>query len=457
LKNLLKIPGGIMAQSNSIGKKVLILGAGLVTRPIVAYLLDHKINVTVASRTVSKAQNLINGHSLGRALAFNINDSHALEKLVSEHDLTVSLLPANYHVEVAKACIKHKKDMVTSSYVSPAMKSLHEDAQNAGIIILNELGLDPGIDHMSAMRIINDVKAKGGRVTSFCSYCGGLPAPEANDNPWGYKFSWAPRGVLVAATNAAKYQREGQLIDVAPRDLFLHKGELTIDGIDVESYPNRDSMGYISLYGLEGVKTMFRATLRYPSHCDAWYKLVNSGFLDLSRDLDVKGGTCKDFAGLVLNCDPSLAREELIKKFSITQDDPFIKRLDFIGLFSDAPLRLKSGPALDILADILMEKLVYKENERDMCILYHEFIAQYKDHKDKITSTLVDYGIPGGDSSMARGVSLPPAVGVRLILEGKINLKGVQIPVEPQIYEPVLNELESLDIICREESFRIRE
>lgn len=444
-----------MAESTAAGKKVLIFGAGLVTRPIVAYLLDHKINVTVASRTVSKAEKLIKGHALGKAVAFNISDKKALYELVGQHDLTVSLLPANFHVEVAKACIDLKKQMVTSSYVSPAMKELNQKAIDAGIIILNELGLDPGIDHMSAMRIINDVKANGGRVTSFSSYCGGLPAPEANDNPWGYKFSWAPRGVLVAATNAAKYLKNGEIVEVKPSELFLHKDEHTIDGMDVESYPNRNSMNYIDIYGLQGVKTMYRATLRYATHCDAWYKLVQSGFLDLSKNLDVKGKTYKEFAGMVMECAPEQARNEVLKKFNIDDNDPFIKRLDFIGLFSDMKFEIDNGPALDILSDIINRKLVYKDKERDMCILYHEFIAEYADHKDKITSTLVDFGIPGGDSSMARGVSLPPAIGVRLILEGKIDLKGVQIPVDPKIYEPILSELETLDIICKEKVVKL--
>lgn len=432
--------------------KVLILGAGLVTRPIVRYLLDNGFNVTVATRTVSKAEALVGGRPGGTALAFDIDDETALSKLTLAHDLTVSLLPATHHVKVARACLAAGRHLVTTSYVSEEMRSLDSEVVAKGLLFLNELGLDPGIDHMSAMKVIHEVREKGGKVVEFSSYCGGLPAPEANDNPWGYKFSWAPRGVLIAATNGARYLKGGKLVDVAGKDLFKHSETLEVAGMRFEAYPNRNSMGYIDLYGLHSLKTMFRATLRNPGHCSAWLKLVSSGLLGLDREMELKGVSRREFLGRVLGCSAGEVESTLMNRFNVQKDDPFMLRLDFIGLFSDAPVGMDRAVPLDAMAHMMSEAMIYKNGERDMCVLHHSFTAEYPNRvREMITSTLVDFGIPHGDTSMSRGVSLPPAVAVKLILNGKIDLKGVRIPVDREIYVPILRELEELGIKMTEE------
>ena len=433
--------------------KVLILGAGLVTRPAVHYLLKKGYHVTVASRTVSKAENLVQGFQNGKALALLADDNNALEALVKDHDLTVSLLPYSYHVQIAKLCLKHKKHLVTTSYVSKAMKELDSEAKKVGVLLLNEIGLDPGIDHMSAMRIIHNVKENGGKVTSFRSWCGGLPAPDANDNPWGYKFSWSPRGVVMAGKNASRYQEKGKLIEIPGPDLFAHHWVIDVEDKEVgllEGYPNRDCMGYIELYGLEGISTMFRGTLRYEGWCDSMKKLVDIGYLD-ETEINTKGMTYGGFLDKLINDGKTGDRKKrLAAKLGVSVEHNIINRWEWLGLLSDDPINHDKRCPLDILADKLLEKLQYKSGERDLIVLFHEFGAEYPNKKERITSTLIGYGIPNGDTAMARTVSLPAAVAIRLVFENKIKVNGVYIPNIPEIYNPVLDELETLDIICKE-------
>jgi saccharopine dehydrogenase (NADP+, L-glutamate forming) len=245
-------------------KTVLVLGAGLVTRPHVRYLLDiPDFEVIVASRTVSKAKALVDGHPRGKAVALNVDDQAALEDLIRQADLSVSMLPYVYHPTVAALCVKHGKQMVTTSYVKDAMMALDSAAKKAGVILLNEIGVDPGIDHMSAMKVIHGVEAKGGKIASFMSWCGGLPAPEASDNPFGYKFSWSPKGVLLAGRNPARFQRHGQVVEVPGEELFDHYWPVQINGLgEFEGYPNRDSLPYAKTYNIQPTDWMFRGTLR---------------------------------------------------------------------------------------------------------------------------------------------------------------------------------------------------
>ncbi len=432
-------------------KKVLILGAGLVTKPAVEYLSKAGYAVTVASRTLSKAEALIEGLPDTRAVRFTIDDGQLLDQLVAETDLAISLLPATHHPAVAEMCLRHGKPMVTTSYVSPAMKALDKEASRKGVLLLNELGLDPGIDHMSAMRIIHKVQDEGGRVVSFKSYCGGLPAPEANTNPWGYKFSWSPRGVVIAGTNSARYLENGKEIDIPGEELFAHHWPVEVPGAGTfEAYPNRDSLGYIQLYRLKGVETMLRGTLRYPGWCDCWKALVDLGMLSLEERSDLKGKTYRQLlASLVPGGKPETLEEDLARHLGLDPNGDVLSRWKWLGLLSDEPVP-EEPTLLDVLAHRLQEKLQYEEGERDMIVLHHEFVADFGGKRKKITSTMVDYGIPHGHSAMARTVSLPAAVGTKLILEGKIPLAGVRIPVEKVIYEPVLDELETMDIRCTE-------
>lgn len=428
-------------------KKVLVLGAGLVARPLVEYLLfEGGFKVKVASRTVSKAKDLIGTHPNGEALTLDVTNEKALETQIPEADLTVSLVPYTHHVTVANVCIKHRKPMVTTSYVSEAMRALDGKAKEAGVILLNEIGVDPGIDHMSAMKIIHEIQNNGGKVTSFYSYCGGLPAPEANTNPFGYKFSWSPRGVVLAARNNARYLKDDKIIEIPGKDLFDHHWNINVENLgDFEAYPNRDSLEYIELYGLKGISSMYRGTLRNIGWCKTWKKIADLGFLDDEKKYDFGKMTYAQFLEKLIGQSSDL-KESLSKKLNLDTNDDVIKRIEWLGLLDDKTPSLKEGSALDLLVSLLMEKLQYAKGERDMVIMRHEFIGEYKDRKEKTTSTLVDYGVPNGDSSMSRTVGLPAAIGARLILQGKINLKGVHIPVLPEVYEPVMAELEKKGI-----------
>ncbi len=432
-----------------MAKKVTIFGAGLVVKPMVDYLAKHGFDVTVASRTLSKAEKLAAPHQNVTAKQFNSQDQKAMDAFVEGSDLVVSLLPATMHVQVAKTCIKYKTDMVTASYISPEMRQLDEQAKEAGIIILNEIGVDPGIDHMSAMRVFHKVEKEGGKIVSFMSYCGGLPAPEANTNPLGYKFSWAPKGVLKAAGNSAKYLKDGKIIEVDGKDLLSHYWFVDVEGYaTLEAYPNRNSLGYIDLYNLKDIKTMYRGTLRNISHCDTWYALSQLGFFTEGEVFDNLSGTVRDFiAEKILKQDKNIDLKKYLAEYlKIAESSVILKKFDWLGFFDDTPIPIKKGASIDVLTALMLERMSYKEGERDLLVLHHEFVAEYPDRKQNITSTMIDYGIPNGDTSMARTVSLPAAIGVRMILEGIIKSKGVQMPITPDIYNPVLDELDNMGI-----------
>ncbi len=434
-------------------KKVLILGAGLVARPLVRYLLEKPdIEVVVASRTVSKAIKLIDNHPDGVAKELNLKNEEGLKEEISKADLVISMVPYSFHPKVAKYCIDFKKHMVTTSYVSEVMKSLDAEAKKAGILILNEVGLDPGIDHMEAMRIIHEVEEKGGEITSFISYCGGLPAPEANTNPFGYKFSWSPIGVLLAGKNSAQYLKGGQQVFIPSEKLFENYSIIPIEGLgDFEGYPNRNSLPYIDLYNIQSTKTMLRGTLRNLGWCDTLKKIVELGLLD-EEEKNWSGLTYAEFTrGWLNEPEETDLKKALALHLNLREDSDVIRRLEWLGLLSDDALPIEKGSALDILGAKMLEKLQYEKGERDMIILQHSFEASYPDGKEeKVTSTLIDFGIPDGDSSMARTVGLPPAIGTKLILEGKIKERGVHIPVSPDIYIPILEELKHLDISFKE-------
>ena len=433
-------------------KKVLVLGAGLVARPLVRHLIEKGYALTCASRTVAKAEKLIEGHPNGKALELNLKDEAKLVELIRGHDLSVSLVPFAFHPVVARICIESRKQMVTTSYVSEEMRKLDGPAREAGVTILNEIGVDPGIDHMSAMRIIDAVREKGGRIVSFKSYCGGLPAPEANDNPFGYKFSWAPRGVLLASRNGGQYLSGGRKVVVKPERLFRDMHVLQVPGFgDFEAYPNRDSIEYIDVYGLQGIETIFRGTLRNMGWCDTLYNFRKIGLLEL-EEVDVKGKTYADMVRELLRAG---AEEDLrfatARKMGIPADGLPAWNLHWLGMFSDRKFEVESISPLDAMGDLLYARLAYAPGERDLIVLFHDFIAAYPDgKKERITSQMIDFGIPHGDSSMSRTVSLPAAIGVRLILEGRIRTPGVLRPVTKEIYDPVLDELESLKIKCEE-------
>ena len=439
-------------------KKVLVLGAGLVTRPLVRYLLNQPdFRVTVASRTVKKAEALVDGHPSGTTLTLLAKDTDKLAELVKEHDLAISLLPAPLHPVVADLCVKHRKHMVTTSYVSPTMKALDGPARDAGVMILNEIGVDPGIDHMSAMRIIDDVRERGGKVTSFRSYCGGLPAPDCNDNPFGYKFSWSPRAVCTAGKNSGRFRENGKIVDIPGPELFLHTHPVQVEGLgELEAYTNRDSLGYIELYGLEGIDTMFRGTFRYAGWCETLAKIVELGLLDETPITYAPGTTLAQYTATFLKGKATgNLRQDLAAQLNLDAKSAVLDRFEWLGLFSDNPVAVtgEETTALDILAARMLEMMPYKPGERDMIALCHYFEAEFPSAPtERITSTMIDYGKPNGDSSMARTVSLPAAIATKLILTGVVMKPGVHIPVDKDIYNPVLDELAKLDIRCIEKT-----
>jgi saccharopine dehydrogenase-like NADP-dependent oxidoreductase len=434
-------------------KKVLILGAGMVVRPIVHYLLDKGYQVTVASRTKSKADAMIGGHPNGTAVAWTVEKEVELDEMVRTHDLSVSLLPYAHHVMVAKKCIAHKKDMVTTSYVKPEMKALDAEAREAGILILNELGVDPGIDHMSTMRIIDEVRAKGGKIEAFYSITGALVAPEVEKNPFNYKFTWAPKGVVMASNNDGRYLLNGKETYIPTEDYFKHPFRVNFPGVGLlESYPNRDSMPYIELYGIPEVQTMYRGTFRYEKWCEIMDAMKSLNLISY-EEYDWSGMTYADFTARVSGvANPAIVKELVSKKLGVPEEANPIVAMEWLGLFSQQPVHLEKGSAFDITSDLMIEKMMIGDEERDMVAMQHTFVASYPDgHKEVIKSRLLDFGTPATDTSIARTVALPAACGVDMILQGQIDAKGVHIPVIPAIYNPILDQLETMGIRMEEE------
>jgi len=430
-------------------KKVLVLGAGLVSRPGVQYLLNQtNIEVTVASRTVSKAEKLIEGFPNGKAVQVNVENKDDLARVIKDCDIAISLLPWIHHLKVADLCIEYGKHMVTTSYVSEGMKKLDEVTKQKGLLFLNELGVDPGIDHMSAMKIIDEVHAEGGKILHFYSYCGGLPAPEHNNNPFGYKFSWSPRGVVLASRNSAKFKENGEIVNIEGKNLFANPEVEDIEGLGkFEVYPNRDSTPYEEIYGLQEALTVKRGTYRNIGWCQTFKKLVDLGMIDETPREELKGVTFKKMMADLIGCNVNDdVKAKVAEKIDLPVDHAVLGRFDWLGLFSEEKVSTTNN-RLDILSDRLQEKLVFADGEKDLLVLRHKFIIENKDKsKDLCTSTLIDFGIPFGDSSMARTVSLPMAIGTKLLAEGKINATGVRIPNTPDLYKPILAELETLGI-----------
>jgi len=435
-------------------KKILILGAGLVCKPGAQYLLQQGYTVTVASRTTAKAEKIVQGYENGTALHLLVEDQKALDAMVRENDIIVSLLPYIHHVKVARTCLKYSKFLATTSYVSEEMRRLDDDVRSKNLLFLNEIGIDPGVDHMSAMRIIDAIHAQGGTVRHFYSFCGGLPAPDDNDNPFGYKFSWSPRGVVLASRNPARFLENGEVVNITGQDLFLNKRIETVDPLgEFEVYPNRDSLPYQEIYGLKDARTVMRGTYRNVGWCDTLKKIVDLGLVDESPVSYPAGTTFKAMlAGLVGADESGDVAAAAAHKLGLDKSHFVIENLTWLGLFGTDPVPACESK-LDILSERMLEKLQYQAGEKDMLILRHRFEVENRDKSTQtITSTLIETGIPHGDSAMARTVSLPLAVGITLMAENKIDLTGVQIPIVKELYQPVLQGIEALGIAMVEET-----
>ena len=434
-------------------KKVLILGAGMVVNPIVRYILDKGFVVTVATRTKSKADEMIAGHPNGRSVAWTVEQEAELDGMIADHDLTVSLLPYLYHVMVAKKCIRLKKNMVTTSYVKPEMKALDAEAKAAGIIILNELGLDPGIDHMSAMRIIDHIHGKGGNVEEFYSFCGALVAPEVEENPFHYKFTWAPKGVVMAGNNDGNFLKDGIVKYIPTEELFRHPLKVDFPKVGLlDVYPNRDSLPYKELYGIPEAKTIMRGTFRYEGWCEIIDALKVLKLITYDK-FNMDGLT---YAGMMAKMIGETTTENIVaktaSKLGVKINTRAIVAMEWLGLFSNEPMNRKEDSTFEVVSDLMLAKMMIQPDERDMVVMQHTFLASYPDGKQEvIKSRMLDFGTLKTDTSVARTVALPAACGVEMILHGKINAKGVHIPVIPDIYNPILDQLETMNIRMVEE------
>lgn len=433
-------------------KKVLILGAGLVVKPMVEYLLSKGFAIKIASPMKERADEMINGNPNGSAIDWSMDDPATLNDLVAGHDITVSLLPYKFHTDVARVCLKHGKNLVTTSYVQKEMEPLDKAAKDAGIIFLNETGLDPGIDHMSAMRIIDHIHNKGGAVEEFYSICGALPAPEAADNPFRYKFSWSPKGVVLASRNSALYLKKGKKIFIEPADLFKDSFPCSFPGIPgLEVYPNRDSLSYSAIYGIPEAITVYRGTFRYKGWSEALDAMKSLNMLD-DTAMDYEGMTYAEFLAERGGVPVKGIKKNIANKLALKENSTAISALEYLGFFSDENLNYQKTTPFEITSDRMIQLMMLKDNERDMVILQHIFLASWPDgKKEVIKSSMIDFGSPATNTSIARTVALPAAIAVKLILENKIKLKGVCRPVVPQIYIPVLNELRNLGIKMNEE------
>jgi len=421
----------------------------MVVKPMVHHLLDNHIEVTLASRTRSKAEKMLEGYSSGEAIAWTIDQLDLLDVLIRSHDLVVSMLPFTHHVTVADRCIALGKNMLTTSYVSQDMKSRDTGARDAGIIILNEIGVDPGLDHMTAKEIIDSVHEEGGDVDEFYSLCGALCAPEASDNPFRYKFSWSPRGVVMAGNNGARFMKDANVVNMDTSEIFKNPLEIDFPGVEtMHVYPNRDSLSYIGLYGIPEVKTMYRGTFRYNGWCAAM-DLLKDLHLTGYEELEVKGKTFAEITASLNGFNAGTLREDIMQQFNLEKDDPGLMAIEWLGVLDEKLVHIDKGSAFDLTSDLMIKKMMMKEDERDMVIMQHIFyVTRAGGKREKIIARIQDYGNQNY-TSIARTVALPAAIGVRLILEGKIQEKGVQIPINRPIYEPVLAELADMGISMR--------
>lgn len=436
-------------------KKILVIGVGLISEPLINYLLNSEgIFLTAVDKTTKKAEQLLAGSANGKVVKLDFAcEKEKLNLLVSQNDLVVSLLPPPFHPEIAKLCLKHSKNLVTCSYVSDAMQTFDEEAKQKGLVFLNEVGLDPGIDHISAMKIIKKLQAKGGKILEFYSYCGGIPAPKSALNPFCYKFSWSPRGVVSAASSNGTFLKNGVAETVENKELFTKTSLVEIPNFGcLETYINRSSLPYIEKYGIEGVQNLYRGTLRYVGWSETWNTIVNLGLISESEVFDCSKLTKIDYLASLTKIPKNELREKLPKFLGYPIFSDALKRLEWLGFFSEEPIQISEGNRIDVFTSVLLEKLSYKENEEDLTVLYHKFVVDFGTYKEKITSTLIDYGVPGKVSSMAKLVGLTAGISAKLVACEKIKTFGVQIPVLPEIYEPILAELEKNGVCFEEQS-----
>ena len=436
-------------------RTILMIGAGKSTASLVKYLLDkskaENLQIRLADKNKTAAVKLIDGHPNGCALEFDVFDANQRANEIQKADIVVSMLPARFHVEVAKDCLRFEKNMVTASYVSDEMQALHEAVEAKGLLFLNEMGVDPGIDHMSAMQVIDRIKSKGGKMILFESFTGGLVAPESDDNLWQYKFTWNPRNVVTAGQGgAAKFIQEGKFKYIPYNRLFRRTEFLEVDGYGrFEAYANRNSLKYQSIYGLDNVQTLYRGTIRRVGFSKAWQIFVALGMTDDSYVIeDSEAMSYRDFINSFLPYSPSDSVElKLRHQLKIDQDDILWDKLMELDLFNaQKKVSLKNATPAQILQKILMDSWSLKQADKDMIVMYHKFGYELSGKKHQIDATMVCIGENQTYTAMAKTVGLPVAIATLMVLNNEIKLKGVKIPIENSIYKPILKELDNFGI-----------
>jgi saccharopine dehydrogenase-like NADP-dependent oxidoreductase len=431
---------------------ILIIGAGRSSGALINYVLEKaRVKgwfVTVADADPSLAEAKVNGHPNGRPAWLDVHKVNDRKELIGRADIVVSLLPAHLHVEVAQDCIKLNKHLITASYVSKEMYSLGDEVRDRELIFMGEMGLDPGIDHMSAMQKIDEIKAKGGKLLSFRSYTGGLVAPESDTNPWHYKFTWNPRNVILAGQGTAQYLRKKKYKFIPYNRLFRKTWDIEVPGMGpFEVYANRDSLLYREQYGLKNIPTILRGTIRYPGYCAAWNALIKIGLTD--ADFPILNSDKLTYHALMEAFAPEgngSVKDRVAGMIKEKPDSEVMQKLEWLGLFSKRRIGIPNATPALILENLLLEKWKLEPADKDMIIMQHEFIYTLNGKKRKLTSSMVMKGENQHDTAMSRLVGLPMGIFVSLIAEGKIKSTGVQIPVLKEVYEPVLEELKQYGV-----------
>lgn len=440
-------------------RNILIIGAGRSASSLIQYLLNkseaENLHLTIGDLSLELAQRKTNKHKNATAIAFDIFDETQRNIEIRKADIVISMLPAHMHIEVAKDCIRYKKHMVTASYVSDAMQALDAQAKENNLVFMNEIGLDPGIDHMSAMKIIDEIRDQGGKVILFESFCGGLVAPESDNNLWNYKFTWAPRNVVLAGQGgAAKFIQEGTYKYIPYHKLFRRTEFLEVEGYGrFEGYANRDSLKYRSVYGLDDALTLYRGTIRRVGFSKAWNMFVQLGMTDDSYVVDDSETiSYREFVNLFLPYHPTDSVEiKLRLQLGMEQDDIMWDKLMELDIFNAKKIvGLKNATPAQILEKILTDSWMLEPQDKDMIVMYHKFGYEINGVQKQIDSKMVCIGDDQTYTAMAKTVGLPVAMATLQILNGNIKTPGVQLPINREVYSPILKELEQYGVLFNE-------